>query len=120
VRGKVAVLDCSFPFDVNGNGIKEFLHTLPRRGAVGVVIILQDSSFENEATLSILSSFLCATAGIPIMLIQESNAGTLARDSDHLHAHPGASSLSKLTAFPGWGFLSCFHAMCLYLPASFA
>jgi len=116
----VALLDCSMYANVNNNEIKEFLHNLPRRGAVGVVIILQDPSFENEATLSILSSILCATAGIPIMLIQESNAGTLARDSDHRYAHPGASSLSKLTAFPGWGLLSCFHAMCLYLPASFA
>jgi len=113
VQGKVALFDDSnFEFRyLARHGISRLCLDLQSRGAVGVIIIIDDCRYDNTvdgtAILSTLLSSGCAAACLPIMLILEGDA--------HILAHPGA----KITAYPGLLLPFC-PATCLYVPDSCA
>jgi len=113
VQGKVALFDDSnFEFRyLARHGISRLCLDLQSRGAVGVIIIIDDCRYDDTADdtaiLSTLLSSGCAAACLPIMLILEGDA--------HILAHPGA----KITAYPGLLLPFC-PATCLYVPDSCA
>ena len=105
VRGKVALVKSTHNNIVVRIDIQDILPDLQSRGAVGIVVILNDFVYMNYAMVILgkLSSSLGPAASIPIMLISERDAGALAL--------PGA----KLTAFPG-ALPPFYRAIRLYWP----
>jgi len=103
VQGKVALFEYTYNFQ--SFDMKRMIR-VQSRGAVGVVVIMNDYYYTREPVVifSDIEDELRAEACIPIIFIRKSEASALTRLG------------VKLTAFPGSLLPSC-HAVCVYVPS---